>query len=91
MRSELKRLRKQTEQFGLSDFNDLFVLAKKLDEAHVDRLIKVQREHDINSPELADDIMDDLFWYGYLESFVIWHFTLCQLQSILEATSLTIF
>ena len=68
----------------IRDFDHTFQVAKKLDTEKLEGVMRRQAELEKEKPDLVDDIMDDILWYSFLESFLIWHFGLWRLQAIFE-------
>lgn len=84
MRKELKQILDSEFGYTLSDLDHTFEIVQRLDREKFESLMRRQAELEKEKPDLVDDIMDDLHWYGYLESFLIWHFGLLRLQGIFE-------
>jgi len=88
MRAELKNLAELDYwTYGLSesDFGYTFRLAKGLIEAKFELYRQEAKRVREEKPELADDILDDITYYTYIEAQYVWHFCLWRLQAIFEA------
>jgi hypothetical protein len=84
MRTELRKILEYDFGYSIRDFDHAFQVAKKLDKEKFDGVMRRQAELEKEQPDLVDDIMDDIHWYSFLETFLIWHFALWRLQAIFE-------
>ena len=84
MRTELRKIIEFDFGYSIRDFDHTFQVTKKLDKERFEAVMKRQTEIEKEQPDLVDDIMDDIHWYSFLESFLIWHFGLWRLQAIFE-------
>lgn len=87
MRIELQRITESDYWvYGLreSDLDYTFRLAKGLVEAKYELYRQKEEKVREEQPELADDILDDITYYTYIEAQYVWHFCLWRLQAILE-------
>jgi hypothetical protein len=86
MRDELKILASESRVPDEGDLSDTMWVAKNLDRGRHELAMKHQREAEKESK--ADEelwiVADDIHYYAFKESFLIWHFCLWRLQAILE-------
>ena len=84
MRPELKEITEIEFKYCLKDFDDTYLSVKNLEKEKLNGVLRLRTEFEKENPEYIDDIMDDINWYSFLETFLIWHFALCRLQAVFE-------
>lgn len=88
MRAILKEL---TEEdcwvYGIreDDFHHAVRLVKEMIQARYEQYKRKEGKVRLESPDIADDILDDVAYYSYTDNQYLWHFALWRLQGLLEA------
>lgn len=67
------------------DFYHAVDVVKEMVEARNLEYQGIEKKTRSESPELADDILDDVAYYRYTDNQYLWHFVLWRLQGLLEA------
>ncbi len=85
------RLKKLTEKdywvYGIrdSDFDHVIALSREMIDARNEQYEKEATRVRVESPDVADDILDDVAHYRYTDNQYLWQFSLWRLQGLLEA------
>lgn len=84
MRDELKKLYFEARVPDEGDLSDTIWVAKNLDRGRHELALKHQREAEKESKtdEELWIVADDIHYYAFKESFLIWHFCLWRLQAL---------
>lgn len=84
MRDELKNFEWHIHGLSERDFVKSMRLTKELIELKKKDLKTYEKKIREENPEAADDILDDIFYYSWVEMQIMWQFCLWRLQSIFE-------
>lgn len=88
MRDQLKGLtEKQYWVYGIteSDFDHAVELVREMIDARTEQYEKEAAKVRKESPDVADDILDDVAYYRYTDNQYLWQFALWRLQGLIEA------
>lgn len=88
MRDQLKDLtEKEYWVYGITeaDFDHAVELVRKMIDARTDQYEKEAARVKVESPDVADDILDDVAYYRYTDNQYLWQFALWRLQGLFEA------
>jgi len=69
---------------SVSDFDYTVSLARGLVAAKRAEFKRYEAETRASSPEAADDILDDVAYYNWVDTQYVWHFCLWRLQAVFE-------
>lgn len=84
MRNELKNFKWHIHGLSERDLDDALRLTKDLIEAKKKDLKAYEEKTREENSESADDILDDIFYYSWVDMQILWQFCLWRLQSIFE-------
>ena len=88
MRDQLKNLtEKDYWVYGIkdSDFDHAISLVREMIDARTEQYEKEAARVRAESPDVADDILDDVAYYRYTDNQYLWQFALWRLQGLIEA------
>ena len=88
MRDRLKGLTEEDYWvYGIteSDFDHAVELVNDMIKARKEEYERKAREVRASEPDMADDILDDVAYYTYIDNQYLWQFALWRLQGLLEA------
>ena len=88
MRDELKNLTEDDYWvYGISegDFDYTVQLVREMIHARSEEYETIQQKIRTESPDVADDILDDVGYYRGIKNQYLWEFALWRLQGLLEA------
>ena len=88
MRDRLKYLTEQEYWvYGIteSDFDHAVELVRAMIDARTEQYEKKAEKVRVESPDLADDILDDVAYYRYTDDQYLWQLALWRLQGLIEA------
>ncbi len=88
MRDQLKNLtEKDYWVYGIkdSDFDHAIALVQEMIDARNEQYEKEAARVRAESPDVAEDILDDVAYYRYTDDQYLWQFSLWRLQGLIEA------
>ena len=88
MRDRLKDLtEKDYWVYGISesDFDHAISLVREMIDARTEQYERKAAKVRAESPDVADDILDDVAYYRYTDNQYLWQFALWRLQGLIEA------
>lgn len=88
MRDQLRDLtEKEYWVYGITepDFDHAVDLVREMIEARTEQYEKEEAKVRAESPDVADDILDDVAYYRYTDNQYLWQFALWRLQGLIEA------
>ena len=88
MRDQLKNLtEKEYWVYGITepDFDHAVDLVREMIDARTEQYEKEAAKVRAESPDVADDILDDVAYYRYTGNQYLWQFALWRLQGLIEA------
>lgn len=88
MRDQLKELtEKEYWVYGITepDFDHAVDLVREMIDARAEQYEKEAAKVRAESPDVADDILDDVAYYRYTDNQYLWQFALWRLQGLIEA------
>ena len=88
MRDQLKNLtEKDYWVYGVteSDFDHAITIVREMIDARTEQYKAEEARVRAESPDVADDILDDVAYYRYTDNQYLWQFSLWRLQGLIEA------
>lgn len=88
VRDQLKRLTEDDYWvYGISesDFDHVLTLVREMIDARNEQYESNAARVRSESPDVADDILDDVAYYTYIDNQYLWQFALWRLQGLIEA------
>lgn len=88
MRDQLKNLtEKDYWVYGVteSDFDHAITIVREMIDARTEQYKTEEARVRAESPDVADDILDDVAYYRYTDNEYLWQFALWRLQGLIEA------
>jgi len=88
VRDQLKSLtEKDYWVYGIteSDFDHAITIVRKMIDARTQQYKEKEARVRAESPDVADDILDDVIYYRFTDNQYLWQFSLWRLQGLIEA------
>jgi len=88
VREQLKELTEEDYWvYGITedDFEHSVSLVREMIDARTEQYEKEAAKIRAESPDVADDILDDIAYYSYTDNQYLWQFALWRLQGLIEA------
>lgn len=91
MREELKKFDWRIHGLSEGDFEETIRIVKSFIKARKEELKQESERVRKRDPICADDILDDIFYYAWVDMQILWQFCLWRLQAIFEGIVTTKF